>query len=191
MNQSSERHPFIPASTPKSADVVVYLDLDGVVHHQAVLYHPKRGAYMSPTQAAGRRLFEWVHVLEEALGPYPNVALVLSSTWCIRPGYARTLKQLPASLQTRFIGGTYHRKIHGSDPWTLSAFRDTPRGLQVWADVERRKPRQWLALDDDVLDWPEWAKENLIDCDGETGLSNPRVRSELSIRLARFHENKA
>ena len=32
--------PFLPMSTPRSADVVLYLDLDGVVHHEQVLWHP-------------------------------------------------------------------------------------------------------------------------------------------------------
>ena len=88
--------------------MVLYLDLDGVVQHEAVLYHPKRGIYMSPIQT-GRVLFEWIPILEGILRPYPDVALVLSSTWCIRPGYAKTLERLPSSLGSRFIGGTYHR----------------------------------------------------------------------------------
>ena len=35
--------PFLPMSTPRSADVVLYLDLDGVVHHEQVLWHPHKG----------------------------------------------------------------------------------------------------------------------------------------------------
>jgi hypothetical protein len=167
--------------------VVLYLDLDGVVQHEAVLYHPKRGIYMSPIQT-GRVLFEWIPILEGILRPYPDVALVLSSTWCIRPGYAKTLERLPSSLGSRFIGGTYHRRIHGADPASLSVFRDTARGLQVWEDVQRRKPRQWLALDDDVSDWPHWAREHLVACDGTTGLSDFNVQAELATKLARCHE---
>lgn len=85
-----------------------------MVHHEAVLWHPRIGIYMSPHGAVGRTLFEWAPILEEELTPYPSVALVLSSTWCIRPGYAHTLKRLPESLQSRFIGGTYHKRIHGA-----------------------------------------------------------------------------
>jgi DNA-binding phage protein len=181
--------PYVPASPPRSADVILYLDLDGVVQHEAVLYHPKLGIYMSPTLAPGRVLFEWVHHLEECLEAYPNVALVLSSTWCIRPGYADTLKRLPPSIRTRFLGGTYHRKIHGVDPWNLQAFRETPRGLQIWADVQRRRPRAWLALDDDVEDWPTFALENLVACDGTTGLSCSEVREELTGKLAQCQES--
>lgn len=175
--------PYLPASTPSSADVVLYLDLDGVVHHEQVLWHPSKGIYMSPQGAAGHSLFEWLPILESVLEPYPEVALVLSSTWCIRPGYSATLKRLPPSLRNRFIGGTYHRRVHGVDPWNLSTFRATPRGVQVQEDARRRKPRQWIALDDDLEGWPESCRRNLVACDGTTGLSNPDVQQALREKL--------
>jgi hypothetical protein len=184
---SGQNSPYLPASTPRSADVVLYLDLDGVVHHEQVLWHPRKGIYMSPTSAPGHSLFEWAPILASALEPYPAVALVLSSTWCIRPGYSDTLKRLPASLRGRFIGGTYHRRVHGLDPWTLSMFRTTPRGVQVQEDALRRKPRQWIALDDDLEDWSDACRQNLVACDGTTGLSDPAVQRELGEKLRRCH----
>ena len=128
---SMQSTPYLPASTPRSADVVLYLDLDGVVHHEAVLWHPRIGIYMSPHGEVGRTLFEWVPILEEELAPYPSVALVLSSTWCIRPDYTHTLRRLPESLRARFIGGSCHKRVHGADPWNLASFRSTPRGMQM------------------------------------------------------------
>ncbi|MEE9873705.1 MAG: HAD domain-containing protein [Delftia lacustris] len=151
--------PYIPASSPRTADVVLYLDLDGVVHHEAVLWHPRRGIYMSPYQASEHSLFEWLPLLQEELTPYPQVAIVLSSTWCIRPGYAKTLQLLPNELRARFIGGTFHKRVHGADPWLLASFRDTSRGQQILEDVTRRKPRQWVALDADIEDWPAQPSE--------------------------------
>lgn len=180
--------PYLPASSPRSADVVLYLDLDGVVHHEAVLWHPRQGIYMSPYQAAGHALFEWIHILEEALWPHPGVALVLSSTWCIRPGYNATLKRLPASLRSRFIGGTYHKRVHGVDSWNLSMFRAMPRGVQVLDDALRRKPRRWIALDDDIEDWPDSARDNLVACEGSTGLSSQKVQCDLRVKLQRCQE---
>ena len=180
---TNQNSPYLPASTPRSADVVLYLDLDGVVHHEKVLWHPRKGIHMSPYEAAGHSLFEWISVLESVLEPYPAVALVLSSTWCIRPGYSATRKRLPASLSARFIGGTYHGRVHGLDPWNLSMFRTTPRGVQVQEDTLRRKPRQWIALDDDLEGWPDSCRQNLVACDGTTGLSNPGVQQELKERL--------
>lgn len=182
---SSHLEPYIPASTPRSADLIVYLDLDGVLRHEAVLWHPNRGIYMSPYEAAGHKLFEWLPILEEELAPYPSAALVLSSSWCVRPGYAKTLERLPAQLRARFIGGTYHKRVHGADPGTLASFQSTPRGMQILADVRRRKPRHWIALDDDVEDWPSQAIDNLVACEGTTGLSSPVVRLELRRKLMR------
>lgn len=167
----------------RPADWVLYLDLDGVVHSEEVYFHPSRGPFVHQGYAPGRKLFEWVPILEELIEPYPQLRLVLSSTWCIRPGYGKTVKRLPPGLRQRFIGGTFHRRIHGADPWTERSFREMPRGMQVWADVVRRKPLQWLALDDDTLSWPVWARENLVACNGSTGLSAPRVQDELRQKL--------
>lgn len=185
---TDQREPYVPVSKPRSADVVLYLDLDGVVQHESVLFHPKRGIYMSPVLAPGRVLFEWVHYLEAALEGFPTVALVLSSSWCVHPGYSKSLKRLPSSLRGRFIGGTYHSRVHGVDPWTLADFRQMSRGMQIWADVQRRMPRQWLALDDDPVGWPDWARDNLVECDGSAGLSSERVRRELQAKLNRCFE---
>lgn len=56
VSPSSQTSPYLPASTPRSADVVLYLDLDGVLHHEAVLWHPRKGIFMSPYEAAGHTL---------------------------------------------------------------------------------------------------------------------------------------
>lgn len=186
-NTNMLSQPYFPSSKPRSADVVLYLDLDGVVQHESVFWHPSRGIYMNPSLPPGRVLFEWLHYLEEALKPFPDVALVLSSSWCVRPGYSKTLQRFPETLRARFVGGTYHSRHHGQDPWVKSAFLGTPRGVQILADVQRRKPRQWLALDDDVEGWPLTALGNLVACDGSTGLSDPLVRQLLRDRLEQCH----
>lgn len=120
---------------------------------------PQRDLY-EPVRSSRAQLVRVGADPEAALDPYPSVALVLNSTWCIRPGYSATLKRLPASLRSRFIGGTYHKRVHGADPWNLAMFRGMPRGEQVLEDALRRKPRQWLALDDDLEGWPEACREN-------------------------------
>lgn len=172
---------------PKTADVVVYTDLDGVLQHEAVLWHPRRGIYMCPREAPGRTLFEWAHHLAEALAPWPDVRLVLSSTWCIRPGFGKTMKRLPDELRRLYIGGTFHRGMHAGDPRAVESFQAKPRGVQVLEDVRRRRPRQWLALDDDVVAWPDDALENLVACHGTTGLSDVRVREQLQRKLEQCH----
>jgi hypothetical protein len=169
-----------PAAPPA---LIVYLDLDGVLHHEEVLWSSKKGIYMCPKLAPGRVLFEWLPYLENVLKEFPEVELVLSSSWCIRPGYGDTMKRFPPEIQRRFVGGTYHSRIHGADAWALVKFLELPRGIQVWNDVQRRNPKRWLAIDDTDEGWPELAVDNLIRCDGATGLSSPRVQTELQQKL--------
>lgn len=57
-------------------------------------------------------------------------------------------RHLPDAPRTRVVGATYHKEMQAD------LFQQMPRGIQVWADVRRRLPEEWLALDDDDVDWP-------------------------------------
>lgn len=175
---------FAPGTKPRTAEVVLYVDFDGVLHHEAVLWKPRSGAFVCQKSAPGHTLFEWAHYLEEALAEYPEVGLVLSSSWCVWPGYGKAMKRLSPSLRTRFLGGTFHRRHHGADPWVRSAFQETPRWRQIFEDANRRTPGAWLAIDDDVDGWPVHLWPNLVACDGSVGLSSKQVRAELRNKLA-------
>ncbi|MFK4706020.1 hypothetical protein ABIC83_002859 [Roseateles asaccharophilus] len=163
---------------------VLYLDLDGVGHHEAVYISPKRGIYINQDEAPGRVLFEWIPILVDILRPHHDVKLVLSSSWCRRPGYDRTLKRLPDELRKRFVGGTFHRRHHGADPLASREFQTLPRGQQILNDVKRRQPSDWLALDDDDEGWPADHRGHLIHCNGSLGLSDPVTQVTLALRLA-------
>lgn len=63
-------------------------------------------------------------------------------------------------------------------------FGALPRGVQVWNDVLRLRPRGWLALDDDALDWPEWCLVNFIQTHSSDGISGPAVTAEIKRKLA-------
>jgi hypothetical protein len=157
-------------------ELVLYIGIGGVLHHDY--------EYRAP-------LFEWSHFLVDALEPYPGVRLVLSSSWCLSPGYNRTLKRLPEQLRHRFVGGTFHRRHHGADPGADKSFAALPRGVQILADVLLRQPCDWLAVDDDDLGWPVWPtslRGHLLLCDGPLGLSKPETMAELRDRLALMAE---
>lgn len=191
INDQSEAEPNVPLHAHRNRvplDIALYLDIDGVLHHHAVMWHHRRGIFMSPREAPGHELFEWVEYLEEALEPFPKVALVLSSSWCVKPGYGKTLKWFPEKLQQRFVGGTFHKLVHGADPWAMSAFKSMSRGAQIVADVRRRQPRAWIALDDDTEDWPLAETHHLIACDGQKGLSCATARGELAAKLAELSD---
>ncbi|MBL0427768.1 hypothetical protein JI746_21860 [Ramlibacter alkalitolerans] len=175
---------FSPAhylARTRRADAVVYIDFDGVVQHHAVYCTPKRGIHL---RAPGRSLFEWTPHLEELLRPYPEFKLVLSTSWARRPGFGKAKARLPSSLQARVIGSTFHRRVHGADAWVEQGFLLSPRGEQVLADVARRKPLVWCALDDDAEGWPVPYLRHLVQCDSELGLSCPATRERAAAKLA-------
>ena len=64
-----------------------------------------------------------------------------------------------------------------------SAFLNIPRGQQVYEDVLRRRPRAWLALDDDADGWPEEHAARYIQTHMHEGLSDPDVLFKLKIKL--------
>lgn len=174
------------AARTRRAPALLYLDFDGVLHSEWVYQSAKRGIFIDPAKAPGRTLFEWAPILEAELSAAPDVKLVLSTSWARHPGYGRALKWLPPFLRERVIGATYHRRVHGADPWLAESFRQTARGMQVWADVQRRQPLAWAALDDDIVDWPAGCRDCLIACNGDLGLSEDSVRALLAAHLVRL-----
>lgn len=156
-------------------ELVLYLDYDGVLHHENVLWHPKIGAYLSAPD--GYVLFQHAELLEQMLAPYPQVQIVLSTSWVRRYGCARSAKQLRPALRARVIGATFHSRMNELE------FAEKSRGMQVWEDVLKRRLRAWLALDDDWLDWPEWCLDNYVKTHLSEGINNLAVQDEFAQKL--------
>lgn len=156
--------------------LILYLDYDGVLHHENVLWHPSRGVYLdAPAQYV---LFQHVDLLDAWLEPYPDVRLVLSTSWVRTFGFSRAARRLPPRLRARVIGATYHSQMN------RQVFAAIPRGMQVWEDVQRRQPRDWLALDDDVEGWPDECRDKHIRTHLHEGLSAPDVSATFKAKLA-------
>ncbi|MES2534327.1 MAG: HAD domain-containing protein [Pseudomonadota bacterium] len=143
---------------------ILYLDYNGVLHDDKVMRNRKRGLYIA---TEGRSFFEWMPVLEELLAPHPDVKIVLSTSWVRSLGFDATKRELTEALQARVIGSTFHHpNVRQSE------FDTMPRGLQIVADAERRKPSNWCALDDDDSGWPAACRDRLIKTPGHAGLSD-------------------
>lgn len=155
---------------------VLYVDYDGVLHHENVLWHPRRGAYLHAPE--GHALFQHAPLLERLLQPYPRVRIVLSTSWVLQYRMSGAAKRLPESLRCRVIGATYHTAMR------LDEFRTLPRGKQVWQDVLRRRPGSWLALDDTDEGWPVEALHHFLRTHPEQGIGAPGFAEELARRLA-------
>lgn len=168
-----------PADVPRPRQmggVVIYLDIDGVLNPESV--YRKRGTGPWIFGAPGHRLFEHAELLADLLEPYPQVRIVLSTSWVrVYRSVRKVTRKLPPRLRARVIGATYHSRM---DPVEFAA---APRGMQVWADVRRRKPQAWLALDDEHEGWPTWCRDHLVRTDPVLGISEPSVLEELKTKL--------
>ena len=127
--------------------LVLYLDFDGVLHHENVLWHPKVGPYLSATSDR-YKLFMHVDLLDDLLAPYPQVLIVLSTFWAKRYDVVKVAKNLSPTLRARVIGGTWHSRMSSHE------FMDKPRGVQVHEDALRRRPRDRVSIDDNFVGWP-------------------------------------
>lgn len=155
--------------------LIVYLDYDGVLHHENVRVSNKTGPFLLAPERY--TLFQHAELLAALLEPYPEVQVVLSTSWAVRYGVTAATKRLPESLQWRVIGGTFH-----SRHMRLGEFTELHRGQQVTADVARRQPRDWLALDDDEEGWGSSAHHHVLTHMYE-GISDPEVLALLKQKL--------
>lgn len=157
---------------------VVYLDFDGVLHHHNVLWSTKRGPHLDAS--AQDVLFQHAELLLGLIRPYPDIRIVLSTSWVLKYGCYGAARRLPAELRARVIGATFHSKMD------RTTFEDAFRGMQVWGDVYRRCPRDWFAIDDDYLQWPAWCRQNLVRTHPEKGINVPETLDEIRVGLKRI-----
>lgn len=160
--------------------IVLYLDFDGVLHADAAYRGPRRSVRMQYGQ-----LFEWAPCLEHALAPYPDLRIVLSTSWVRVLGYERALGALMPALRHRVIGATYHSRIHGPTRELRDSWAQIPRGVQIAQDVARRRPAAWLAVDNAVDEFTPAQTEWLVPCCSKRGLSDPHAQERLDLLLGR------
>lgn len=58
---------------------LLYLDFDGVLHPEDVWRRPGWGVFVA--RPPGHRVFKNAALLEEVLAPYPEIRIVLSTSW--------------------------------------------------------------------------------------------------------------
>lgn len=162
-------------------ETILYLDYDGVLHHENVLWHPSRGAYAGPP---GFGLFEHASLLEELLSPYPQMSIVLSTAWVRTYGCYGSAKRLPPGLRARVIGATFHSRMD------RATFIAKPRGQQVIEDVLRRCPYAWIALDDVDEGWSSEVRPNVVITDEKLGLNTPTTVQTVKALLERIHSRR-
>lgn len=155
---------------PKSP--TLYLDYDGVLHPDEVYFVGGQVVL----RMDGFSLFEWSSILEELLGPYPKVQILLATSWVRVVGFDEALSRLSAGLQRRVVGATWH-------PHVPRGWERYSRFEQIRGNVERHRHSRWLALDDDGAGWPPEYAGNLVLTDSLLGLGVVSAQTDLRTKL--------
>lgn len=154
----------------------LFLDFDGVLHPDAVY----RQAGRIVLRVDGVSLFEWGGILEELLLPYPELQLVLSTTWVRVLSLEVARSHLPDTLQRRVVGGTWYETAP-------RRWNNMTRYEQVLHAVNRHRHVRWLAIDDDGLGWPAEHRDHLVLTDPLVGLGDSDAQTELRMKLELLH----
>jgi hypothetical protein len=165
--------------------ITLFLDYDGVLHPDAAFLVNGR-----PELRADGALFMWAPILEHALFPYPQVRIVLSTSWVqVLKSFTRVRGFLPPGLQSRVIGATWHsamaRHHEGTHRMDSSWFSELSRYEQIARYLSRAglRSEHWLAIDDDTEDWPVELRNHLVETEGTRGLASELALSVLTKRL--------
>ena len=154
---------------------VLYLDFDTVLHPGEVFRTMKRGIHLRGRP--GHKLFESAPILTALLDPHPDVRIILSTSWVRTVGFNESKERLPMELQRRVAGATWHSEMR-QDEW-----KALTRYQQIQAHATRHELTRWIAIDDDDMGWPDVARDRLVRCHGDLGLSNPKTQQELAEKL--------
>jgi hypothetical protein len=157
---------------------VVYCDYDHVLHGRALRY--RKPPSLRRPETSGQTLFQNAAILMRLLEPYPDLKIVLSTSWVKELGFGRARGYLPQALQQRVLGATFHKRNTRKDEFSRLSHYE-----QIMTDVQRRRPIWWLAICADMQGWPEHALQHLVPMPPLLGLSSPAAALELQRRLAK------
>lgn len=139
--------------------MILFLDYDGVLH---------------PDPCSDKsRLFENAYRLVRTLDPFPEVSIVLSTSWRnVRPDDA-LLGPLPERLRNRVIGRTPKFSDCAATAGRVPYRRHVE--CEQWLRNHHMSDSPWWALDDRA-DWFSPYCENLLECDSLVGFDERMAR---------------
>jgi hypothetical protein len=173
--------PILDRNTP-----TLFVDYDGTLHGG----HGVVDGDGQVSLDSGRPLFEYAPLLVELLEPYPDVEIVVTTSWLETMSTETVLSYLPPELVRRVVDTTRGRKprlsymLNGSgrtDVITCYAFG---KGL-----------KQWLAIDDSVYGAYHFGREpgelvqNFVLLDSKRGISDEGAQQRIREWLVEVHKD--
>ena len=169
--------------------MILFLDFDGVLHPDSAYLVKGR-----PTLKGKGGLFMWAPLLIKTLADFPEIQIVLSTSWARELSFNRARRWLPKELRARVVGSTWHS--------AMSFKREGFRSLATWWDEATRYQQikryagragltDWVAIDDQPEGWGADDLGKLVHTHSETGLSDPVVLAVLAARLKVLRKSEA
>lgn len=147
--------------------MILFLDFDGVTHPQ----FPSKDYPDSENQR-----FSFLPRLESVLREFPDVRIVIASSWRKQHSLAELKAYFAPDIATRIDGMT------PSEPSISAHYTFPARGIRsreahAWLNANGESNSPWLALEDDPFNW--FPDDPVIFCD-----DGFREREETALRTA-------
>jgi len=134
------------------------------------------------TLDSGRPLFEYAAYLVDVLAPWPQVQIIVTTSWLRTLGAEKTIALLPDELRRRVVGTTL-----GTPP-RFSEFKDgTAKTMTVIRHAAKYGLTRWLVLDDEAWGVPSGYEQHFLHTDSDTALGASEVRKQLREWLEAKH----
>ncbi|MCP3721401.1 HAD domain-containing protein [Paraburkholderia sp. CNPSo 3281] len=177
--QPAPRHLVLDNTTP-----TLFVDFDGTLH-VGNAYIDDAGEITLDT---GRPLLEFAPLLVELLAPYPEVEIVLTTSWARRLPQERVIAYLPPELRPRVVGTTSSIK-----PRRSYVLDGTERTDVIRSYAYGKRLKHWLAIDDAVFGAEQFEREpgELVDhfllLDSTKGIGDSSARARIEKWLVDVH----
>ena len=162
----------------------LFVDFDGTLHIGNAYIGEDEGISLD----TGRPLLEFAPILVELLEPYPDVEIVLTTSWMRRLPEESVIKYLPPELHRRVVGTTRDVKPR------LSYVQDgTERTYVISSYAYGKRLKHWLAIDDAVFGAARFGREpgELVDhfllLDASSGISDSNALRRIAKWLTDVH----
>ena len=131
------------------------------------------------TLDSGRPLLEYAPYLADVLTPFPQVQIILTTSWLQSLGAGKTIALLPDQLRRRVVGTTL-----GTPPRLSEISNGSAKAMTVIRHAVKHGLTTWLALDDEAWGMPSDFEQHFLHTDPETALGAPEARKQLREWLA-------
>lgn len=127
-------------------------------------------------------LFEFAPYLADVLTPWPQVQIIVTTSWLQTLGAERTIALLPDELRRRVVGTTIRT------PPRLGEIKDgTAKTMTVIRHAAKYGLTRWLVLDDEAWGVPSGYEQHFLHTDSDTALGAPEARKHLREWLEAEH----